>query len=325
MKAFDYAVAKNMKGALEAMQRGYHPKAAGIDLLDLLKERIAPTDKVVSLHKLSGLKGIREDEDGALVIGALTTLQELADDARIQRDFKVLAHAAGDAATPQVRALATAGGNLCQRPRCWYFRSLEHPCLKRGGATCYAVDGENQFHAIMGGGPCHIVHPSNLAPALVALDARILISSGTETRTVEASRFFVPPSRNMYSENALEEGELVTEIRLPKKPVKSGYSELRQKQSFDWPMVSCSVAHLGGGNDDWRVVLGFVAPVPWRSREAEQALAGAATVTEELAKTAADAALANAQPMSRNAWRVQVARAAVRRALLDAEGKDALS
>jgi len=321
MKAFDYAIAENESGALAAVDKGYKIKAGGIDILDMLKERTADADKFdqfVSIHTLKDLSGIRMDGD-AIVIGPLTTLHQMGADPILKKSFPALAIAAEDAATPQIRAVATAGGNLCQRPRCWYFRSRDFNCLKKGGGTCYAVDGENQYHALFGGGPCHIVHPSNIAPPLVAAGAELKVLNKKETRTIKAADFFVLPANSLYKENVLEDGDLIVEIRIPKAPEKSAYVELREKQSFDWPLAACAAVFAGG---KWNVVLGGVAPVPWRAAKAEEVLGKSATVDAGLAERAADAALDKAEPMSQNAWRKSLARAVVRRALLLADGKE---
>jgi len=317
MKPFDYAVAESLEGALAGAAQGWKPKAGGIDLLDLLKERIEPADKLVSLHGLSGeMRGLRWGADGSLEIGPLTTLRELERDANLRERFPALAYAAGDAATPQIRAVATAGGNLMQRPRCWYYRHDEFPCLKKGGSTCFAVDGEHQFHALFGGGPCHIVHPSNLAPVLVAVGAKLTLAKSDSSRLVDAEEFFALPSARLMHENTAEDGEVLTKITIPSVPKQSAYVEVRQKQSFDWPLAACAAVQTALG---WRIVLGAVAPVPWRSPAAEKA-AGTGAVTHELAASVGQASLEGATPLPRAAWRLPLVAAVVRRALLTASG-----
>ncbi len=318
MKPFEYAIADNSSGVTEAIKRGYAIKASGIDVLDLLKERITKSDKYVSIEKIDGLRGIERD-GGGVEIGPLTTLREIAESELLADAFPALAHAAAEAATPQIRARATAGGNLLQRPRCWYYRSNEYNCLKKGGDRCYAVDGDNTYHAIFGDGPCHIIHSSSLAPSLVAADAELEIEHRGESKTVKLGSFFEMPDRNIYNENSLRLGALVTAIRVPRLPKKSAWIEFREKASFDWPLAACAVAHTGGS---WRVVLGMVAPIPWRSEAAEAILSGIDSITPEIAEQAADAAVADASPMSMNGYRVKLARAAVRRALLHADGKE---
>ncbi len=318
MKAFEYAVAKNEKGIHTALARGYTVKAGGIDLLDMLKERIAKTDKVVSILGVESLRGIRETDDH-IEIGSLATLAELADDPLVAGLAPSLADSVRHAATPQIRAVATVGGNLCQRPRCWYFRSRDHHCLKKGGSSCFAVEGDNTYHALFGPGPCHIVHPSNLATALRALEGEVVVAGETEKRTVSAADFFAMPDRRMYAENTLEDGEIVLAVRVPKAVGGNAYVDLKEKQSFDWPLASAAVAQVGGR---WNVVMGAVAPVPWFAKEASEALREAGGIDAGVAARVADAAIAGAEPMSRNAWRLKLARAAVRRAVLLAAGKE---
>jgi len=318
MKAFDYAIARTPEAALAALGDGWKAKAGGIDLLDRLKERTETAEKLVSLQPLDGLRGI-ELADGGLSIGALTTLRELGSNALVLERFPALAHAANDAATPQIRAVATVGGNLCQRPRCWYFRNKEWECLKKGGGTCYAVDGENQFHSLFDEGPCHIVHPSNIAPALVAARAVLDVASVRGVRSIPLEEFFVPTSQKLDGENVLAADELILRVRVPKLPEKSAYVETRHKQSFDWALAACAAVYLDG---KWSVVMGAVASVPRRATKSEELL-GSSSIDAALAEKAADAALDGAKPMSKNAWRLKLARAVVRRALLKADGKDA--
>ncbi len=320
MKAFDYAIAENTSGAIAAIGKKYRVKAAGIDLLDMLKERTEPGDRFVSIHRVAELGGIMTTADG-LRIGALATLAEIGDSELVRKSFPALAEAASSAATPQVRARATAAGNVLQRPRCWYFRAKEYDCLKKGGATCFAVEGENQFHALFGGGPCHITHASNIAPALVAVNAEIRARGQKDTRVISADGFFTLPDKGVGRENSLSEDELVTEFVIRKLPTKSAYVEFKEKQSFDWPLAACTVALLDG---KWRVVLSHVAPIPWRATKAEEVLGGTADIDEALAEKAADAALEGAKPMRDNGYRLKLVRAAVRRSLLEACGKAAV-
>ncbi len=320
MKAFDYAIAENQQGIHAAVDKGYKVKASGIDLLDMLKERIEPSEKLVSIHKVKPLKEIRMT-DGGVSIGALATLREISENEAIKKGYPALALAAGEAATPQIRARATAAGNILQRPRCWYFRAKEYHCLKKGGAECFAVNGENTYHAIFGEGPCHITHPSNIAPALVAAGAKIKASNGSEEKEYDAEDFFVMPTRNLYGENILEDDEVVTEIVIPAMPEKSAYVEFREKQSFDWPVAACIAVYMDG---KWSVVLSHVAQTPWRAEEAEKIAGTMADLTKEVAEKAADAEIQRAEPMSQNAYRIKLARAAIRRSLLKACGKEAV-
>jgi xanthine dehydrogenase YagS FAD-binding subunit len=329
MKAFEYAQATNLDGAMAALAKGYAPKANGVDLLDRLKEGIEPGGKFVSIHRVPELKGISE-EVGHLRIGALATLAEISGSAAVRSWCAAVAESVLEAATPQIRARASVGGNLLQRPRCWYYRSAEHECRRKGGEVCFAANGDNNYHALFAGGSCPVVHPSSLAPALVAADAVIVIrATDGKTREARSATFFAAwpgpggdalqaGQRELSASMRLD--ELITELRLPKKTRRSAYVEFKEKQSFDWPLASAAVVQHEDGR--WSVVLGHVAPTPWRAAESERVLGSAADVTPELAEQAADAALAGASPLTENRWRLRHVRAAVRRALLQACGKE---
>jgi len=323
VKAFAYVNAANQKDALAALatttSRGkVLPIAGGMDLLGLMKDYIAQPDVLVNVKRLPA--AITVESQGLSVVGAATKLVEVAENAELGTQYPALRDAAASVGTPQIRNAATVGGNLMQRPRCWYFRNEEFNCLKKGGARCFAVDGENQFHAIFGEGPCHIVHPSTVALPLIAYGARIKVAGPDGEREIDADKFFVMPDRNMFGETVLEPNELVTEVALPaSRGVKSALYEVKFKQAHDWPIAMAAVALRMNGTtcESARVVLGAVAPVPWRSIAAEQALKGKA-IDESVAYQAAEAALADAKPMSGNAYKVQVAKTALRRAIMKA-------
>ena len=315
MKPFTYDVADDLDSALVVLNNKRTLKAGGIDLLDRIKERLEEPGRVVSIGNVGDLRYIKE-ESGAIKLGCLTTLADIGRSELLKEKFAALHEAGGGAATPQVRELATLGGNLCQRPRCWYFRGIDFHCLKKGGGTCYAVEGENQYHAVIGGGPCHIVHPSNCAPALVAADAEFVIKSAKEERTVKAADFFKLPRESMYAENVLQTGEVLAEVIVPAVPSHSASVELREKQSFDWPITMASAARVNGA---WGVCLGAVAPIPWLSQPAMDVV-GSSEITPELAAKAGEAAASEAEPMSQNAYKVQLIKVAVKRALLAAAG-----
>lgn len=320
MKTFTYEVADDLNSALVVLNNnGPTLKAGGIDLLDRMKERLELPEAVVSIGGVGALRYIKE-EGGAIKIGCLTTLADMGRSGMLKARFPALHESAGGAATPQVREQATLGGNLCQRPRCWYYRSIDFDCLKKGGGTCYAVEGENKYHAVIGGGPCHIVHPSNCAPALLAADAVFAIKSAEGDRSVKAADFFKLPRESMYAENVLTDGEVLTEIMIPNVPTHSAAVELREKQSFDWPMAMAAAARVEG---QWRVCLGAVAPVPWLSQPAMDVL-GSSDITPGLAAKAGEAAAAEAMPMSQNAYKIQLIKVAVKRALLIAAGEEAI-
>jgi xanthine dehydrogenase YagS FAD-binding subunit len=322
VKPFAYVNPKTEREAVAALgtARGrVLPIAGGMDLVGLMKDYIAQPDRLVNVKMLDAAVGVSA---AGLQIGAAVKLVDLAEHAALRREYPALADAAAEVGTPQIRHVGTVGGNLAQRPRCWYFRNEEFDCLKKGGSRCFAVDGENQYHAILGGGPCFIVHPSSLAVPLVALDAKVRIASPSGTRDVEAARFFVLPSENIYQENVLAPNELVTHVIVPpSRGMKNATYEVRFKQSHDWPLaMATAVLELNAGTvRSARIVMGAVAPVPWRAEAAEAALVGKA-VTEETAAAAADAAVKDAAPMTENGYKVQIARAAVKRAILKASG-----
>ncbi|HVT30320.1 MAG TPA: FAD binding domain-containing protein [Lacipirellulaceae bacterium] len=317
MNSFDYLVAEQFDAAVAEYGRGTAAlKAGGIDLLDLMKEGIDSPSTVLSIGELGEFRYIRDENDG-VHIGCLTTLADIGRSKLLKIKYPVLHHAAAEAATPQIRERATIAGNLCQRPRCWYFRQREFHCLKKGGATCFAVDGENRYHAIFGGGPSYIVHPSNIAPALVALDAVIHVrSTDKENEPIKAADFFVLPEQSLKTENVLKPGQIISEVVLPQAPTQSATIELREKQSFDWPVTMACVARLDGG---WRVCLGSVAPIPWLSRPAMEVLANK-DITPELAAAAGEAAVKGADPLADNEYKVQLVKVATKRALLTAAG-----
>jgi xanthine dehydrogenase YagS FAD-binding subunit len=262
--------------------------------------------------------------NGGLRIGAAMKIVDLAAHPEITKRYPALSAAAIEIGTPQIRNQGTVGGNINQRPRCWYFRNEEFVCYKKGGSRCFAVDGENQYHAIFGNdGPSHIVHPSSLAVPFVAYGARFRIVGPNGEREVAAADYFTMPTlQNVLKENVLADEELLTHVILPPPgTVKSGHYEVRYKASHDWPLAFATVVLATTGNriDSARVVLGAVAPVPWRSKAAEAALAGK-PLTEATAAAAADAAVSEAKPMSGNAYKVQIARTAVKRAIMQTIG-----
>ena len=323
MRAFAYVDAANEAEAVAALgtRRGrLLPIAGGMDLVGLMKDYIAQPDRLVNVKKLD--RTITATPDGGLRIGAAATLVELVEHAGARRLYPALVESAAEVGTPQIRHVGTVGGNLTQRPRCWYFRNEEFNCLKKGGARCFAVDGENQYHAIFGDGPCHIVHASSVAVPVLAYGGRFRVVGPSGEREVAAAEFFQMPDENLMGENVLRPNELVTHVILPAPgTVRSANYEVRFKQSHDWPLAAASVvlSMTGDTVSGARVVMGAVAPVPWRAEAAERALAGQ-RVTGETAAAAADAAVRDARPMSGNAYKVQIARTAVKRAVMKAAG-----
>ena len=294
------------------------PLAGGQDLLTTMKEYITLPTRVVNLKQIPNLDKIESDGKGGLKIGALVTLTEIEESPEVQKNFPGLAEAARSVASPQIRNLGTIGGNLCQRPRCWYFR-LEHVvCIKKGGAECYAQSGENKYNAILGGGPSYIVHPSDVAPMLVALDGSVTIVGPAGTREMPLSKFFTLPRVNVRRENVLANDELITHVTVPASPfgANSTYLKFRERDSLDFAMsaVAAAVEMDGQNVKQARIVLGGVAPIPWRVPKAEALMAGKPFSTE-LAAEVATAALAGAKPLEKNGYKVPLTQTHVRRAL----------
>ncbi len=298
-------------------------KAGGIDLLDLLKERLLAPATVVSLSAIPGLNGIEERGDGRLRIGAMVTLADLAASALVRSRYPALADAVAAAASPQIRHVATLGGNLLQRPRCWYFRSAGFRCLRKGGGHCFAIHGENEYHAIFDNRSCAIVHPCTAATVLVALGATVeLTAADAAVRSVLLEDFFVSPASDVQRENDLQPHEILTAVVLPPLPHRLRMVHVRQgeKESFDWPLADVAVV-LDIGSDGLcrraAVVLGAAAPVPHRARAAEAALTGQ-RIDDSVARAAAHAALDGATPLSRNGYKLALFETLVGRAIAQA-------
>ncbi|MGA6925329.1 MAG: xanthine dehydrogenase family protein subunit M [Desulfosarcina sp.] len=288
--------------------------AGGTDLLGCLRERILPVGKVVSLKGLADLRGVREIPGGGLRIGALTTITQIAEHPVIRKRFSALAQGAAEVASPPLRNQGTIGGNLCQKPRCWYYRG-EFDCLRKGGGTCFAAEGENQFHCIFGSDDvCYIVHPSDTAPPLVALNAKIEIEGPNGRRTTEVEGFHVLPADDVRRETWLEPDEMVTAIVLPAPPSnwRSSYRKVRARRAWDFALAGVALA-LGLDGDrvaEGRVVLSGAAPVPWRSRAVEDAILGKRLDSRTIA-AAADAVVAEAQPLEKNGYKIPLFRGVI--------------
>jgi xanthine dehydrogenase YagS FAD-binding subunit len=322
MQAFEYANPSTLPEALSLLGNRWGEVdvlAGGTDLLPLLKEYIHTPRRVVNLKNIKELGGIQSTKAG-LRIGANATLDDLLESALIRKSYPALAAAARGVGGPQIRNMGTVGGNLCQRPRCWYFRSGFGLLGKDASGKALVPNGENKYHAILGNsGPAYFVSASSLGPALIALNARVKLASASGSREVPVEKFFVTPQNDSSREIALLPNEILTEILIPAGVTRSATYEVRQRQALDWPLAMASVALRMKGTTvtSARVVLGHVAPTPWVSEEAAQAVTGKA-ITEEVAAEAGKAALAKATPLSRNAYKVQLARVAVKRALLEA-------
>lgn len=314
---------------------GAVPKAGGLDLLDRWKEGLESPSRVVNLLRLRG-HGMREVQEGpgGLRIGALRTLAQLGDDPVVRRLAPALASAAAEAATPQLRQVATLGGNLLQRPRCWYFRSQEHVCKKKGGTMCFAQHGENDLHAVFDNSVCAMVHPSALATALLALDGRVVAlgpaapgqkdGRPVSERTLALDELLVSPSEpgvNLLREHRLDPAEILTAALVPGAPAgisrRSVYLKLKQKQSCDWPLCDVAVAldFEGPTLKSARVVLGAVAPIPWRARAAEALLPKLGRPDAAGVQRVAQAAQEGAHPLAKNGYKLALLTAMVERAL----------
>jgi xanthine dehydrogenase YagS FAD-binding subunit len=322
MKTFTNANPRDLEHALtivrQTQQSGRTVSLAGggSDLLGLMKERLVTPDVLVNLKTIKGLDQVKP-QNGPFVIGGLITLDALANHPLIRRQYPVLAEAAESVGTPQIRNVGTLAGNVCQRPWCWYYRN-GFACLKNGGTTCYSISGENEFHAIFGGGPSYIVHPSDTAPALVALEATFRIAGPAGERTVAAADFFTPPTVDAARENVLKDGEVLTEIVLPRQGagVRSTYHKILDREAWTHAVVSAAIV-LDMDKDvcrSARIVLGGVAPIPWRLPEVEKLLTGK-RVTPALAAEAGAAAVAGARPLAKNGYKVPMTQAMVRRTI----------
>jgi xanthine dehydrogenase YagS FAD-binding subunit len=319
MRSFEHVNASDIQTAI-ALLREPHTEAiaGGTDLLGELKARLRSPKRLVNIKTLSELHEIGYSPQMGLRIGALVTLAQIEQHPAIRERFSLLAQAASSAATPQLRNMGTVGGNLCQKPRCWYYRNKLFHCWLKGGDTCFAEDGENKYHAILGADRCHAVHPSDLAPALMALDATIRVVGPDLDGEISLAELYTKPTESHRQMTILGPGELITEIRVPtpKGDSRGVYLKAMERQSWSFALVSVA-AHLRREGDhiaDARIVLGGVAAIPWRAKDSEKILIGQ-RFSEELAERAAEAAVAGAQPLRYNAYKVKLAQALVKRAL----------
>jgi len=331
MKAFEWANPATIDEAVKLLNdetandidEAPRPIAGGQDLLTTMKDYSSQPSRVVNLKSIRGLNKLSLDAKG-LTIGALITLTELEEHQPTRKNIPGLVEAAHSIATPQIRNLGTVAGNLCQRPRCWYFRLEEVTCLKKGGDTCYSFTGENKYNAILGGGPSYIVHPSDLAPMLVALGARLNVTGPQGKREIPLDKFFTLPSEgNLRRENVLKNDEIITEIFVPTSPLtaRSTYLKFKERDSLDFAMSAVAVALQMNGKTvkDVRIVLGGVAPIPWRVPDAERFVIGK-ELTSDVLQEAGKIALSRAEPLQNNAYKIPLTQTLVRRALAKAGG-----
>ncbi|MBI5433641.1 MAG: xanthine dehydrogenase family protein subunit M [Planctomycetes bacterium] len=325
MKAFELARPVTLDQALQELEKDSAKRdrtklfAGGQDLVTELKEHLVEPDKLVDLKRIPGLDRIEVQPDGSLVIGCLVTLATLAEHAETKNFFTALAEAARSVGSAQIRSQGTVGGNLNQRPRCWYYRHELAPCLKKGGSECYAYAGLNKYNAILGGGPSYIVHPSDLAPALVAFDAEVTLRGAKGERKLALEEFYtLPAEADVTRETVLAPDEILTHVRVPAKPGwSSTYVKFKERGSYDFALASVAVAVRAAGSprtiQDARLVLGGVAPKPWNVPKAAEALLGIDGVKTWTA--AGNRAVAGAEPLAHNAYKVPLVKGLILQAM----------
>jgi xanthine dehydrogenase YagS FAD-binding subunit len=316
MKGFAYVIAQTPESAVELVRNQGRFIAGGIDLLGELKEHIAEPRLLVNVKMLPGTQEVTPAAD-KWTIGASVTLAALAAHAELRRMFPGLAEAAGKVGSPQMRNVATVGGNLAQHSRCWYYRHRDIRCLKKGGATCYAREGENKYHSLFSGATCISPAVSNLAIVLTALGASVIVQRGPKEATLTMAQLYESAWENPRAHHSLKPADLILRVEIPVAAGgRSAYLQVAEKSDFDWALVSCAAAARveGGTLRGVRVVLGSVAPIPWQVEEANAFLEGKA-LTDEVATKAADLVMRDAEPLAHNAYKVPLAHTLVRRAL----------
>ncbi len=324
MRAFEYASPTTKEQAVALLGSPWGETeilAGGMDLLSLMKDYLTEPKRLVNIKEIKELEGLKYAPSAGLRIGALVTLQELMENETVRKQYSALAQAAEGVTSPQIRNLGTVGGDLCQRPRCWYFRTGFGLLAQDASGKSLVLEGENKYHAILGNsGPAYFVNPSSLAPALIILGAKVRVFGSKGSRDVPAGQFFVTPKTNQEREYVLKPTEIVTEILVPPTAgTRNAIYEVRQKEALDWPLAAAAVSLKMTGKKvtSARVVLGHVAPVPWPSPDAEKFLAGK-TISEQVAQDAGTAAVTGARRLSQNGYKIQLARVAVKRAILRA-------
>ena len=326
MRAFDHSAVQSAAEAVAELQADPEASliAGGADLLSLMKANLLAPAHVIDLKPARELRGIVVEADGSVRIGALTTLAEIERDTTLAERLPILPAAMRDAATPQLRNMATVGGNLMQRNRCWYFRG-PYACWLKGGDKCYAREGQNKYHAIFDDGPCVAVHPSDLAPALLALEASVAVAGPSGERSLALDELLRPPSAERRRDTTLAAGEIITAVTIPAQPegAHGVYLKLMDRRAWAYALVSAAaqVTVRGGHVERVRLALGGVANTP-RRLPAIEALIEGQTLTPELAAQAAEQAFIGAAPLAHNAYKVQMARELTRRALLQAARLD---
>ena len=318
MSLFSYAKPRALGEALKLLKNGTVALAGGTDLVGLIRSGLAKPNALVDLTGIDGLRGWTREKGQGLRIGALTPLSDLETSPQLRKVAPIIAESLRDAATLQLRNMGTVGGNLLQRNRCWYFRDEAVPCWLKGGTRCFAAEGENRYHAILGAAECVMVSPSDLAPALIAYDAEIDLASSLGRRSVKLGMFYITPSGKQRKEHAIRKGELITSVRIPEAALerRGAFVKAMDRKAWSFALVSVAAAARikDGKAHDVRVVLGGVAPCPWRVPAANKLLEGSA-LDDNACLAAADLILANAQPLRDNGYKVTLARELIRRAL----------
>jgi xanthine dehydrogenase YagS FAD-binding subunit len=319
IRNFAYVKAGSIAEAIKALgTKGAKLHAGGTDLLGCMRDEVFEAQRVVSISGLKELKGVSARPDGGVKIGALTTIADIAANTSLAEKYAVLTQAAAEVASPQLREQGTIGGNLCQRPRCWYFRGDFH-CARKGGDMCYAAEGENQYHAIFGGERCFFVHPSDTAVALVALQAQLMITGPSGSKPVKIESFFVGPDKDILKENILAPDEIITEIHLPPiaGKVRSSYRKIRARRAWDFALTSVGIVLQFEKEtvSKARLILGGVAPYPWRAVAAEKLLIGKKP-DSAVAAAVAQAAVEKADPLRDNGYKVEMVKGAVEESIL---------
>jgi len=331
VNSFEYASPNSVQDAISLLNPKWGATeilAGGTDLVALMKDFVIKPTRLINIKKIAGMSAVSFTPRTGLCIGALVTMDDLAKHPLVTKQYPTLAQAIGDAASPQIRNRATLGGNLCQRPRCWYFRNGYGLLALDSKGQSLVLKGDNRYHAILGNnGPAYFVSPSTVAPTLIAYGAKVVMQGPKGIRQMLLEEFYVTPQRQTQREHVLLPNEIVTEVRIPPAPgMTTSYYEVRQKHGFDWPLATATVAMTmtNSGAKNPVVVMSHVAPVPWRSKEAEAVLAGQ-KLTAAVASAAAQAAVKDARSLGQNAYKISIARVTVERCILQTAGIDPMS
>jgi xanthine dehydrogenase YagS FAD-binding subunit len=319
LPAFAYARPSSLKQAAELLQsQGSQALAGGTDLLGCLREEIFKPDRLVSLGGLEGeLRGVSRGSDGGLSIGPLTTISEIASHPEILKRAPALAQAASEVGSPQLRNQGTLGGNLCQKPRCWYYRT-DFDCLRKGGHRCFALGGEDHYHCILGGRACYIVHPSDTAPALAALGGVVRLEGPSQSRAIPVKILLMDPAQDPTRETVLEPGEFISRIHLPRQPdgTYSAYRKVRARRSWDFALAGAAVVleMQGGVVNHASVYLSGAAPYPWHASDVEEAVTGR-KLDQQTIEAAAEAVVRKARPLTHNGYKIPLFKGVIRQEL----------